>query len=132
MSLPRPSRRQAGHLLVEALAGGVLLSLTLAALVSGDVASRRRLEQSIESLELERAATERLEYLRSQPSNAPAWLAPSTGPVPGHPEWRWTLTPAPVEDGDVRGALTSLRYLRATVTIQTPDGRTVVREALRW
>ena len=132
MSLPRSRRRQAGHLLVEALAGGVLLSLTLTALVSGDVASRRRLEQSIESLELERAAAERLEYLRAQPSNAPAWLAPSNGPVPGHPEWSWTIAPAPVEDGDVRGALTSFRYLRAAVTIKTPGGRTVEREALRW
>jgi hypothetical protein len=129
---PRSKRGRAGHLLVEALAGGALLSLTLAALMSGEVASRRRLSQSIEDLELERAATERLEYLRSLPLGAPAWRAPSSGPVLGHPEWVWTITPEPVEDGNVRGALTSFRYLRATVTLMTPEGRTVVREALRW
>jgi hypothetical protein len=117
---------------VEALAGGALLSLTLAALVAGEVASRRRLTESIEALEMERAATERLEYLRAQPTVAPVWKEPSSGPVSGHPDWVWTITPAPVEDGNVRGALTSLRYLRATVTIVAPDGRTVVREALRW
>lgn len=132
MSLRRSRRRQAGHLLVEALAGGALLLLALTALVSGDVASRRLLTQSIESLELERAATERLEYLRAQPTNAPAWREPSRGPVPGHPEWTWTITPALVEDGNVRGALTSFRYLRATLTVETPEGRTVQRQALRW
>lgn len=132
MSRSRLRRRWAGHLLVEALAGGALLSLTLAALVSGEVASRRRLNQAIEELELERAATERLEYLRSLPPGAPAWMAPSSGPVLGHPEWVWSITPVPVEDGNVRGALTSFRYLRATVTIMAPDGRSVVRQALRW
>jgi hypothetical protein len=117
---------------VEALAGGAVLSLTLAALVAGEVASRRRLARSIEELELERAATERLEYLRAQPPGAPAWSLPSSGPVLGHPEWVWTITPAPAEDGNVRGALTSFSYLRATVTITAPDGRTVEREAVRW
>lgn len=132
MSPRRARRRQAGHLLVEALAGGALLLVALTALVSGDVASRRLLTQSIELLELERAATERLEYLRAQPSEAPAWQEPSSGPVPGHPDWTWTIIPAPVEDSNVGGALTSFRYLRATVTLEAPDGRAVEREALRW
>ncbi|MDY7227407.1 hypothetical protein [Hyalangium rubrum] len=131
MSLRR-ARQGRGHLLMEALAGGVLLSLTLAAIASGEVASRRRLYRGIEALEMERAATERLEYLRSQPLNSPVWTAPSSGSVPGHSDWVWTLAPVHVEDGNVRGALTSFSYLRATVTITAPDGRTVVRETLRW
>jgi hypothetical protein len=128
----RSRRRRAGHLLVEALVAAVLLSLTLAALASGEVASRRSLSRGIEDLEMVRAATERLEYLRAQSSDSPAWVTPSSGPVGGHPEWTWSITPRVVEDRNVRGVLTSLRYLSATVIITAPDGRTVKREALRW
>ncbi|WP_224244432.1 type IV pilus modification PilV family protein [Hyalangium gracile] len=125
-------RSRAGHLLVEALAGGVLLSLTIAALASGEVASRRLLSRGIDELEMERAATERLEFLRAQPSSSPAWTGPSGGVVPGHPEWAWTITPEFVEDHDVRMGFPSFHYRRAKVTITAGDGRKVVREALRW
>ncbi|MBN1205432.1 MAG: hypothetical protein JXB05_10960 [Myxococcaceae bacterium] len=128
----RARRSRAGHLLVEALAGGVLISLTIAALASGEVAARRSLSRGIEELELERVAAERLEYLRAQPSNSPAWGAPSGGPVLGHPEWAWSITPELVEDRNVRVGFSPLRYLRATVTVTAGDGRTVVREVLRW
>jgi hypothetical protein len=117
---------------VEALAGGVLLSLTIAALASGEMAARDSLSRSIEGLELERVATERLEYLRAQPSNAPAWMAPSGGPIPGHPEWAWTITPELVEDRNVRAGFPAFRYLRATITVTNGNGRTVEREVLRW
>lgn len=132
MSSRRSRRGRAGHLLVEALAAGALLSLTLAALASGEVAAQRSLLRDIDGLEMVRAASERLEYLRAQPSDSPVWQAPSGGLVPGHSGWSWTIVPMPVEDGNVSGALTSFRYLRATVTITTEEGRTVVREALRW
>ncbi|WP_224361326.1 hypothetical protein [Hyalangium versicolor] len=125
-------RRRAGHLLVEALAGGVLLSLALAALASGEVASHRLLARGIDDLEMERAATERLEYLRAQPANSPLWTQPSGGTVPGHPEWAWTIEPELVEDSNVHMGFSSFHYLRAKVTISAGDGRTVVREALRW
>lgn len=128
----RSQRSRAGHLLVEALVGGVLLSLTLAAIASGEVAARGSLARGIEELELERAVAERLEYLRAQPSNSPAWMAPSGGPVPGHPEWAWSITPEFVEDRNVREGFSSFRYLRATVTLTAGDGRTVVRQVLRW
>ena len=125
-------RRRAGHLLVEALAAGVLLSLTIAALAAGEVASRRSLVRSIEALEMERAATERLEYLRSQPTNSPAWAGPSGGAIPGHPGWAWTITPEFLEDRDVRVGFPSFRYVRARVVITAGDGRFVTRDALRW
>jgi hypothetical protein len=128
----RSKRSRAGHLLVEALAGGVLLSLTLAALASGEVAARRSLTRGIEELELERAAAEQLEYLRAQPPGSAVWRSPSGGTVPGHPDWAWTITPESVEDLDVRMGFPSFRYLRARVTLVTPEGRTLVREALRW
>jgi hypothetical protein len=117
---------------VEALAGGVLLSLTLAALVSGEVASRQLLERSVGELEMERAAMERLEYLRAQPAGSALWTSPSGGTVLGHPEWAWTITPELVEDRNVMMGLPPLHYLRARVTISAGDGRKVEREALRW
>lgn len=125
-------RSRAGHLLMEALAGGVLLSLAIASLASGELSSRRTLLRGIEELEMERAATERIEYLRTQPSSSPAWTAPSGGLVPGHPEWLWSVTPERVEDREVRAGFPTFRYLRATVRVSTPDGRTVQREVLRW
>ncbi len=128
----RSRRARAGHLLVEALAGGAILSLALASLASGEIASRQQLLRGIEELEMERAAAERLETLYAQPSDAPAWLAPSSGPVPGHPDWTWTLTPTLIEDGNLRGATTLLRYRRATVTITASESRTLTREMLRW
>jgi hypothetical protein len=117
---------------VEALVGGVVLSLTLAALASGEVTARRSLSRGIEELELERASTALLEYLRAQPPGSPMWTAPSGGTVTGHPEWAWTITPELVEDRDVRVGFPSFRYLRARVTVVTADGRTWEREALRW
>jgi len=128
----RSRRSRAGHLLVEALVGGVLLSLTLAALASGEVSARRSLSRSIEELELERASTGLLETLRAQPPGSPAWTGPSGGTVPGHPEWAWTITPEFVEDRDVRVGFPPFRYVRARVSIVTGDGRTLEREALRW
>ncbi len=128
----RSRRSRAGHLLVEALAGGVVLSLTLAALASGEVASRRSLVRGIEDLEMERAATERLEFLRAQPPSSPVWTAQSKGTVQGHPEWAWTITPELVEDPNVRMGFSSFHYVRAKVTVTAGDGRAVVREVLRW
>lgn len=125
-------RSRAGHLLVEALAGGVVLSLTLAALASGEVASRRLIARSIDELEMERAATERLEFLRAQPPNSPTWTGPSGGVVEGHPEWAWTITPEFVNDNDVSIGFGSFHYVRATVTITSGDGRKVVRQVVRW
>ena len=112
--------------------GGVVLSLTLAAIASGEVAARRSLSRGIEELELERAATALAEYLHAQPSDSPAWTAPSGGTFPGHPEWAWTITPELVEDRDVRVGFPSFRYVRARITLVTPEGRTLEREALRW
>lgn len=132
MKARRSRRSRAGHLLVEALVGGVVLSLTLAALASGEVTARRSLSRGIEELELERASTALLEYLRAQPPGSPMWTAPSGGTVTGHPEWAWTITPELVEDRDVRVGFPSFRYLRARVTVVTADGRTWEREALRW
>jgi hypothetical protein len=128
----RSKRSRAGHLLIEALAGGVLLSLTLGALASGEVASRLSLSRSIEDLEMERAAADRLEYLRAQPVGSSVWMNPSGGTVLGHPEWAWTITPELVEDRGVRVGFPSFRYLRAKVPITAGGRRTVVREALRW
>ncbi len=132
MKARRSKRSRAGHLLMEALAAGVLLSLAIAALASGEIASRRTLLRSVDELEMERTATELLEYLRAQPSNSPAWTASSGGEVPGHPGWVWTITPELVEDRDVRVGFPSFRYLRARILLTTPDGRTLQREALRW
>lgn len=132
MRTRRSMRSRAGHLLTEALAGGVLLSLAIAALASGEVAARRALLRSVEELELERAAAALAESLRAQPSGSPAWTASSGGTVPGHPEWVWTITPVPVEDREVQVGFPTFRYLRARVTVSTPDGRTVQTEALRW
>lgn len=132
MKARRSKRSRAGHLLMEALAGGVVLSLAIAALASGEVASRRTLLRSIDELEMERTVTELLESLRAQPSNSPAWTASSGGAVPGHPGWVWTITPELVEDRDVRVGFPSFRYLRARVILTTQDGRTMQREALRW
>jgi hypothetical protein len=106
--------------------------MTLAALASGEIAARRSLSRSIEDLELERAATALLESLRAQPLNSPLWMAPSGGTVPGHPEWAWSITPAWVEDRDVREGFPFFRYVRAKVTLVTPEGRTLEREVLRW
>jgi hypothetical protein len=117
---------------MEALAGGVLLSLAIAGLASGEIASRRSLLRSIEELEMERAVADRLEYLRAQPSSSPAWTARSGGTVPGHPDWVWTLTPEFMEDRDVRVGFPTFFYRRAGVTLTTGDGRTLVREVLRW
>jgi hypothetical protein len=128
----RSRRSRAGHLLMEALAGGVVLSLAIAALASGEISSRRALLRSIDELEMERTATQLLEYLRSQPSSSPAWTASSGGTVIGHPGWVWTITPEFVEDRDVWAGFPSFRYLRARATLTTPDGRTLQREALRW
>jgi hypothetical protein len=125
-------RSRAGHLFVEALAGGVVLSLTLAALVSGEVASRRLLARGIDDLEMERAATERLEFLRSQAPNSPVWTGPSGGVVEGHPGWAWTITPEFVDDYDVRIGFAPFHYVRARVTITAGEGRKVVREMVRW
>lgn len=132
MKARRSRRSRAGHLLAEALVGGVLLSLTLAALASGEVAARRSLSRSIQELELERALTDLLESLRAQPPGSLAWTAPSGGTVPGHPEWAWTITPEFVEDLDVQVGFPSFRYLRAKVSIVTGDGQVLEREALRW
>lgn len=132
MKFWRSRRSRAGHLLAEALVGGVLLSLTLAALASGEVAARRSLSRSIEDLELERAATNLLESLRALPPDSAAWISPSGGTVPGHPEWAWTLTPLLMEDRDVRVGFPPFRYVRARLTLVTPQGRTVEREVLRW
>lgn len=117
---------------MEALAGGVLLSLALAALASGEVASRQMLSRGIDELEMERAATERLEFLRSQPVNSPVWAGPTQGTVPGHPEWIWTIVPEAATDNNVPAGVSSFRYLRATVTLTGGEGRTVQREVLRW
>jgi hypothetical protein len=117
---------------MEALAAGVLLSLAIAALASGEIASRRTLLRSVDELEMERTATELLEYLRAQPSSSPAWTASSGGEVPGRPGWVWTITPELVEDRDVRVGFPSFRYLRARILLTTQDGRTLQREALRW
>jgi hypothetical protein len=117
---------------MEALAGGVLLSLAIAALASGEIASRRTLLRGIEELEMERTVTGLLESLRSQPADSPAWTASSGGVVPRHAGWVWTITPQLVEDRDVRVGFPSLRYLRAKVILTTQDGRTLKREALRW
>lgn len=132
MKFWRSRRSRAGHLLAEALVGGVLLSLTIAALASGEVAARRSLSRSIEDLELERAATDLLESLRALPPDSPAWTSPLGGTVPGHPEWAWTLTPELIEDHDVRVGFPTFRYVRARLTLVTPQGRTLEREALRW
>ncbi|MFL5348705.1 MAG: hypothetical protein ACJ8AT_28245 [Hyalangium sp.] len=128
----RSKRSRAGHLLMEALAGGVILSLTLAALASGEVESRRSLARGIDDLEMERAATERLEFLRAQPPNSPVWARPSSGTVQGHPEWAWSIVPEFVEDPNVRMGFSSIHYMRAKVTITAGDGHSVVREVLRW
>jgi hypothetical protein len=109
-----------------------VLSLTLAAIASGEMAARRSLSRSIEELELDRAATALVEYLHAQPADAPVWKSPSGGTFPGHPEWAWTITPEFVEDRDVRMGFPSFRYVRARITLVTPDGRTLEREALRW
>jgi hypothetical protein len=132
MSPQRSRRGQAGHLLVEALVGGAVLSLTIAALASGELAARRSLWRDLEELEMVRAATERIEYLRSQPVGAPAWTVPSSGPVPGHPEWTWTITPELVEDPHVYGVSTPVRYLRARVVITASERHSLEREVLRW
>ena len=132
MKSRRSKRSRAGHLLMEALAGGVLLSLAIAALASGEIASRRTLLRGIEELEMERTVTGLLESLRSQPADSPAWTASSGGVVPRHAGWVWTITPQLVEDRDVRVGFPSLRYLRAKVILTTQDGRTLKREALRW
>ena len=128
----RSRRSRAGHLLTEALVGGVVLSLAIAGLASGDVASRRTLLRSIEELEMERTAAGLIESLRALPSNSPAWMAPSGGAVAGHPGWVWTITPELVEDRDVWWGFPSFRYLRARVTLTTSDGHTLQREVLRW
>lgn len=132
MSRWRSRRSRAGHLLVEALAGGVVLSLTLAALASGEVASRRSLARSIDDVEMERAADERLEFLRAQPPSSPVWTTLSNGTVQGHPEWTWTIVPEFVEDPNVRMGFSSFHYVRAKVTISAGDDRTVLRELVRW
>ena len=63
--------------------GGVVLSLAIAALASGDVASRRFLLRSIDELEMERTTIGLLEYLRSQPSSSPAWMVHPEGWLQG-------------------------------------------------
>jgi hypothetical protein len=117
---------------MEALAGGVILSLALAAIASGEVASRRLFARGIDDLEMERAVTERLEFLRAQPPNSPMWTGPSGGVVEGHPGWAWTITPEFVNDSDVRIGFGTFHYVRAKVTVTGGDGRKVEREVVRW
>lgn len=120
-----------GHLLLEALAGGAIVLLVLAGLASSEMASRRVLDRGIDDVELARAATERLEFLRAQPPTSPAWTAPSAGGVAGRPGWTWSIAPdAFVDTAAGLTAAPSLR--RARVTITAVDGRTVTVEALRW
>lgn len=128
----RSRRSRTGHLLAEALVGGVLLSLTLAALASGEVTARRSLSRSIEDLELERASTDLIESLRALPSSSSAWTSPSGGTILGHRDWAWTLTPELIEDRDVRVGFPPFRYVRARLLVVTPQGRTLEREVLRW
>ena len=132
MSPRRWRQSRAGHVLVEALIGGVILSLTIAAIASGELAARESLLRDADDLELLRVASERMEYLHSLPSTAPAWTAPSSGPVPGHPDWTWTITPERVEDPHIHGTPAPVRYLRARIVITVPERRQLKREVLRW
>lgn len=121
-----------GHVLVEALAGGVVIVLVLGGLASSEIAARRLLDRGIDDVEMARAASERLEFLRAEPSTSAAWTAPSNGTVTGHPGWTWKVEPAGITDSAVSGAVTSLPFRRARVTITGADGRTLTVEELRW
>jgi hypothetical protein len=132
VSPQRWRRSRTGHVLVEALIGGVVLSLAIAAIASGELASRESLLRDIHELELLRVASERVEYLRSLPSTAPAWTASSSGPVPGHPGWTWTITPERVEDPHIHGTPAPVRYLRAKIVITVSEHHHLKREVLRW
>lgn len=128
----RGKRARAGHLLLEALTGGSIILLVLAGLASSEIASRRILDRGIDDVELARAATERLELLRAEPPTSPAWMAPSSGPVPGRPGWTWSIAPDVFVDVAVSGLSAPPSMRRARVTVTAEDGRAVTVEALRW
>jgi hypothetical protein len=121
-----------GHLLLEALAGGAIVLLVLAGLASSEMASRRVLDRGIDDVELARAATERLEFLRAQPPTSPAWTTPSAGAVVGRPGWTWSIAPDAFVDTAAVGLTAAPSLRRARVTITAGDGRAVTVEALRW
>lgn len=125
-------RATRGHLLLEALAGGAIVLLVLAGLASSEIATRRVLDRGIDDVELARAATERLEFLRAQPLTSTAWTAPTAGAVPGRPGWTWSITPEAFVDTGVSGLAAAPSLRRARVTITAGDGRAVTVEALRW
>jgi hypothetical protein len=121
-----------GHVLVEALAGGAVIALVLAGLASSEINARRLLDRSIDDVEMARAASERLEFLRAEPSTSASWTVASNGAVTGHPGWSWKIEPAAFTDSAVSGVVTSLPIRRARVTITGVDGRTLTVEELRW
>jgi hypothetical protein len=128
----RGLRAPRGHLLLEALVGGAIILLVLAGLASSEIASRRVLDRGIDDVELARAATERLEFLRAEPPTSAAWTAPSAGAVPGRPGWTWSIAPDVFVDTAVSGLSAPPSLRRARVTITAGDGRAVTVEALRW
>lgn len=125
-----------GHLLIEAMVGGAVLLLAIGGISSALTASSESLARATLDQQALDEAQARVEWLRAQPLTSPAWLVtstPASGFVPSHPDWRWQIDVAEVNDTFVSGAAMVLKYRKATVTVRygAPQ-REVSLETLKW
>ena len=130
-------RRDAGHFLVEAMAGCAILGVTLTtAMVAG-----ARFQHDIGVASADQHAwqllRERYEMQRAAPFESADWAVTATRTgtyaVPGEAPWTWTVDVTDVTDGLIGGPLAgqSLVYRQAVVRV-IYRGQTISLEAVRW
>jgi Tfp pilus assembly protein PilV len=134
MSGPKHGR---GYVLAEALVGGVVMMLALAGVFGALAQAGEHVGRAMADQNASQRATEQLEWLRAQPSTAPAWKAGTTQPceallVELPPGWTCTVTVTQVEDKAVAAPVSgSLFYKKAVVRVGYRD-TSLTLEALRW
>jgi len=128
-----------GHMMLEALVGGVVVLTAVGGVGSAFLASSTSISLATRDQQAQQEAMERVEWLRLQPKTAAIWQVASpaaNGVVPNHPGWKWTIQIADINDTLVGapspGALT---YKKATVTINYNQGtnpKVLSVETLKW
>lgn len=138
----RPGARRRmtrGHLLLEAVAGGVVLLLAIAAISTALSASSTSMSRANINQQAEQEALAKIEALRAAPLTSTAWAVGTTsGNLTGaHANWTWQIQITPISDAlDAGINPPTLTYRKAVVTITYGSGdvqnQKLALETFKW
>jgi Tfp pilus assembly protein PilV len=134
---------QRGHMLIEAMIGGVVLALTVATVLTGISQASSQVGQALHSQQALELAQAQYDRLRRLPITHADWaVSPPVPPNPlpacpgaALPNSRWTCTLLVTEQADtitpaLPGAAPAFRTARITLTYTPADGGRVISTTL--